>query len=276
MKMLKKKSIALVATGISAIALISIPTVAAAQQSNRWNTSSRTGLASYTADLQQLNDSGVSGTAEFKFGEAGNSRNHKLKAKLTAQGTTPDQIHPVHIHGKSNPEVATCPTNAVDKNNDGFVSVVEGADTYGPIKISLTSPQTDFGAGPTPALFTPFAGTPDNNNFPKANADGLISLKQNYKFDGSAAAQGALDTLKLLEDQHVVVHGGMAPASVDADAFAALGMPVTGPMSAEVYDVLLPVACGEISKTDDGKKSVNHTSDRSDRNSNSDWKSDDY
>lgn len=263
------------ATGISALALVSIPTVAAAQNSDRWNNTQRSSFSRYTADLQQLNDSGVSGHAEFKFGEAGNSRDYKLKARLTAQGTTPDQIHPVHIHGKNNPEVAMCPTDAQDKNNDGFVSVIEGADTYGPIKINLTSPQTAFGAGPTPALFTPFAGTPDNNNFPKANADGTISLKQNYKFDGSAAAQGALASIKPLENQHVVVHGGMAPASVDADAFAALGATVTGPMSAEIYDALLPVACGEISKSDDGKKSVDHTSNRSDRNSN-DWKSDEY
>ena len=202
----------------------------------------------YTANLTQLNDSNVTGFAELDMKAKSNQANPNIKIKLRATGTTPGQTHPVHIHGKNNPEVALCPTTDADTNKDGFISVIEGAPSYGPIKVNLTSPQTPFGPSPSPLLFTPFAGTADNNNFPKADGAGNIALNQNYVFDTSEAAQAALASITPLEDQHIVVHGGMAPASVDADAFAALGTPITGSPEAIVYDVLLPVACGEINK----------------------------
>lgn len=203
----------------------------------------------YEVYLDQLNNSGVSGTANLKFKPGSGVGDERLKVSLNANGTTPDKTHAIHIHGASNPEVAMCPTPAVDKNRDGFISVVEGAATYGPIKINLTSPQTPFGASPSPALFTPFAGTPDSKNFPVANASGDIGLRQTYKFDSSVAARQALQSITPLENQHIVVHGDFAPASVDADAFEALGAPITGSKDAVIYDTLLPVACGEIQKT---------------------------
>ena len=202
----------------------------------------------YTADLMQLNNSGVTGLAELDMKTKPNQA-PSFKVKLSATGTTPGETHPVHIHGKLTKEVAVCPTTSGgDANKDGFLSVIEGGPSYGPIKANLTSPQTPFGPSPTPVLFAPFAGTADNNNFPKADSVGNIELHQKYMFDNSAAAQEAKESILPLEDQVIVVHGAMAPASVDADAFAALGTPVTGSPEAIVYDVLLPVACGDISK----------------------------
>lgn len=240
MKQYAKRGLAIAASGISALAITGAPLQVLATQGQ----AQVPAVATYSARLKQLNNSGVSGRAHllFKEGEGADT----LRVNLHALGTTPNKTHPVHIHGRNHPEVAFCPTAAQDDNRDGFVSVIEGAETYGPIKFNLTSPQTPFGPGPTPALFTPFAGTPDASTFPKANGGGVIHLSQKYRFNDSVAAQGALASITPLEDQHIVVHGGMAPASVDADAFAALGTPVTGPLDAVIYDVLLPVACGEI------------------------------
>ncbi|HSH55647.1 MAG TPA: hypothetical protein VK983_02355 [Candidatus Limnocylindrales bacterium] len=226
--------------GLSALALVSMPlgSLASASQNNN------TGAASaYTAHLEELNNSGVSGQAHLNY-EA-----DTLGVTLHANGTTPNQTHPMHIHGKDHPEVAFCPTSAQDVNEDGFVSVIEGAATYGPIKLNLTSPQTPFGPPPTPALFTPFAGTPDPSTFPKADENGTVSLSEHYVFDGSPEAQAALQSITPLENQHIVLHGAPAPASVDADAFAILGAPVTGSLDEVIYDTLLPVACGEIQQT---------------------------
>lgn len=240
----KSRILTLAVAGTSTLAMIGLPLNVLAAPSTTQSQNS-----TYMVHLNQLNGSGVSGTAVLKYKPGTGAGDEQLKVDLTAFGTTPDQTHPAHIHGDNDPEVAMCPTTAVDTNNDGFISVVEGAATYGPIKVNLTSPQTPFGASPTPALFTPFAGTADNKNFPMANQNGKIGLHQKYTFDTGAAARGALQSITPLEHQHIVVHGAMAPAGVDADAFAALGAPVTGSKDAVVYDPLLPIACGEIQKT---------------------------
>jgi hypothetical protein len=262
MAIYKKRALHVAAAGFSALVITSAPVMAfAAPLSSNGNMT-----ATYQAHLDELNDSGVSGRVHLNFHKNGDSNEAALRVDLFANGTTPDQTHPVHIHGNEHPEVAFCPTNAQDVNDDGFVSVVEGAATYGPIKLNLTSPQTEFGTPPTPALFTPFAGTPDPAAFPMADAHGNIGLNQTYTFDNSEAAQGALETLTPLENQHIVVHGDMAPESVDADAFAALGMPSNPNSQAVIYDPLLPIACGEIEKTS--------ANDRDD-SSNADGRSDD-
>lgn len=245
MKTTTRRKVTGAITGLLAFAVISTPPSVLAVSQNNQNNNTGT----YTAFLEELNSSGISGQVHLKHHMNGNNDDHGLSVNLNARGTTPNQVHPVHIHGNAHPEVAFCPTNEQDANGDGFVSVVEGAATYGPIKLNLTSPQTAFGTPPTPALFTPFAGTPDINNFPLANSNGNIHLNQEYTFDSSVAAQGALNSLLPLENQHIVVHGAEAPVSVDADAFAALGIPVPEDPNTVIYDALLPVACGEIQNT---------------------------
>ncbi len=200
------------------------------------------GHETYHSELRALNGSGVSGKAALVH------QDNQLGVAIEADGLTPNQIHPQHIHGKNHPEVAFCPsTTEDDANGDGFLSVIEGAPDYGPIKLNLTNPQTEFGTPPTPALFFPFAGTPDNNNFPKADANGNISFEGEFTFDqNDPNAVAAQESLMPLEDQHIVLHGAPAPQSVDADAFEAVGLPVNEDPNAVIYDPLLPVACGEI------------------------------
>lgn len=194
----------------------------------------------YVANIDPLNKSNVDGTAEFV------QKGNRLAVTINATGLEPG-VHPQHIHGQKE-AAAECPTDSADVNNDGFVSVLEGAPAYGPIKLNLTSPQTAFGTPPTPALFTAFAGTPDNKNFPTAGADGKLHFVQTYTFDNSDAAQGAFKSLTPLDAQHVVLHGGTAPLGVDATAFAALGSPRPEGFNPNElsYDALLPVGCGQI------------------------------
>ena len=223
------------------IAVASVPLIALAHNGNQ---ASANASQTYAAHLSQLNDTGASGEASLKLS------GRTLHFSLEADGLEPGKTHPMHIHGKDNPEVAACPTNAQDTNNDGFVSVVEGAGQYGLIKLNLTNPQTPFGPPATTALFTPFAGKASNANFPVADASGHETFDMTYVFDNSAAAEGAFQSLMPLENQHIVLHGAEAPGSVDADAFAALGAPVSAADQAKTsYDALLPVACGKIYST---------------------------
>lgn len=230
---LTKHKAALLVSAFGAVTMSAVPLLASASTVN-------TGTRTYGANLSQLNSSGASGVARLTLS------GRTLNFHLEAQGLEAGKVHPMHIHGKANPEIATCPTTSADINHDGFISVIEGAPSYGPIKLNLTSPQTPFGPPVTTALFSPFAGKANNANFPVADANGRESFDMTYTFDSSTAAEGAYQSLMPLENQHIVLHGGEAPASVDADAFAALGAPVSGDMTRVGFDALLPVACGQI------------------------------
>jgi hypothetical protein len=235
----KSMIIASVATtlGISGVAL---PVIAHAMGNEHVMNHSTMAMQRYVAAIHELNNTGVSGTATFT------TSGNELTVSIEASGLQPG-VHPIHIHGKDVAK-AECPTNAQDANGDGYLSVIEGAPAYGLIKLNLTNPQTAFGTPPTPALFYPFAGTPNNANFPTVAADGLLHFKSTYMFDGSADAQAALKSLTPLGNQAIVIHGATAPKSVDAPALAALGKPYAAAtdLTASVYDALLPAGCGLI------------------------------
>lgn len=251
-----KRGLSALAAGVSALAIAVAPTGVALATNGDQNNNQN--MQTYSAHLQPLNNSGVSGYANLHYYPGQSGDTDQLAVNLNAHGTVAGQTHAMHIHGDTNPEVAMCPTNAQDTNNDGFVSVIEGAAAYGPIKLNLTSPQTAFGTPPTPALFTPVAGTPKSADFPMADQAGNVHLTETYHFDGSADAKAAMTTLMPLEHQHIVIHGADAPASVDAAAFAALGAPVTGDMNKVSYDPLLPVACGEIHQSSNQNDNSNN------------------
>ncbi len=193
---------------------------------------------SYHADLQPLNNSGVHGTADLTL--TGN----KLTVSMKSSGLMPNQNHDQHIHGMLTAADASCPTMAQDTNHDGYVSVVEGAASYGPIKVNLTSPQTKFGPNDTKVMgvpvFAPFAGVPNDAGFPTADAQGNETFNQTYRFNmHNPAAVAAYNSVATqLANQTIVLHGMDAPAAVDG--------------SMTPYDDLLPVACGEITAVSSG------------------------
>ncbi|APG58892.1 hypothetical protein [Christiangramia salexigens] len=63
----------------------------------------------YSAQLSQLNDSGVSGTAAISIND------NVLSVVVEAQGMEPNMAHPQHIHGLSDSSKnATCPPASAD------------------------------------------------------------------------------------------------------------------------------------------------------------------
>lgn len=222
----------------SSIALLGgVATAGAGAAALAQNNNGTSDPSRYIVVMHPLNNSGVSG-----FGRLTMSGND-IGVSLNAHGLIPGQVHMSHIHGTLDGSDATCPTTAQDTNHDGFVSVFEGATTYGPIKLNLTSPQTPFGPNPNAKLFAPFAGVPNMNNFPMTSANGGYRVNQDYTFDMSKADDAkAFSSLTPLDHQHIVIHGAFAPQNVDTE----------GGGSQQVYDPLLPVACGEIIMTHQG------------------------
>ncbi len=91
--------------------------------------SAHEGSTSYQANLTALNQSGVSGTGMVTLD--GNSATVMIKASGLLAGAP----HAQHFHIGA---LGTCPTDADDKDGDGFLSTTEGAGAYGAIGTSLT------------------------------------------------------------------------------------------------------------------------------------------
>ncbi len=86
----------------------------------------------FMADLDALNDSGVSGHATLTL------KGNKLTVKIKAEGLQADSLHPQHIHGLENNQMASCPPASADMNGNGLVEIGEGLPFYGPVLFPLT------------------------------------------------------------------------------------------------------------------------------------------
>lgn len=172
----------------------------------------------HEAILMPLNDSGVTGTATFQLrGE------RYLVVTINATGLEAGQVHPGHIHGLSSGGSAidsTCPTIAQDDDGDGFVELLEGAETYGPVILNFGNVDPD--------------------------GDGTVNLQRTFDLDRTNAIVGDFDKddLRPLEFRHVVLHGmtlaeGEGSNGGEADGTAG-------------YKTFLPVACGEIRRAGPG------------------------
>lgn len=143
--------------------------------------------------------------------------------------------HPQHIH-----TATECPTMAADVNNDGFVDVIEGVPTYGPILVPLDGDisaqaaqredypiPTSVGKAGFGYLYQETASlsrlladlrAPDENP-----DDAVVKLENGEELD--------------LDGRHIVIHG--VPDSVNLpDSVATLGT--------EPREETLPIACGKI------------------------------
>lgn len=178
----------------------------------------------YTANLSSLNNSGVTGTANFILSDDRTT----LTLNLQASGLEPNQMHMGHIHGlfsngtTGTPVQSMVPTLAQDTDRDGFVELAEGQVTYGPIVVPFQSLM--------------------------ANASGVLSFSQTFNLlDPSTYANGYSRTdllgpdLSSLNLREVVLHGMTVPAGVGA------GTPgeVNGTGG---YLAALPVAAGTINR----------------------------
>lgn len=184
----------------------------------------------YVADLQPLNNSGVTGTATAILMDT-----NTLTLNIHATGLEPNQIHPQHIHGVLG-GVSTIPTLACcDTDHDGFIEVLEGAKAYGPVLLNATN--------------TP--GPNHEAGFPTA-PNGVIDFSHTYNlndpitFAGVAPPLGApnpnKDLLFPLENRHVVIHGMSIHANPDGTI---PGAGTSGEVDGTIgYKAVLPVANG--------------------------------
>ncbi len=152
----------------------------------------------FTADLNELNNSGANGHAVlWEMGDT-------LRVNMTVNGLDPDLPHLQHIHGKAE-GAAECPTLALDSNGDGFVELGEGVPAYGPVLLQLVQDPT--------AAVSP-------SNFPAPNRGGVTQTRVTYGGDGLSDALGDL------EDRVIVVHGLDVNDNGGYDGAFELAMPV--------------------------------------------------
>lgn len=157
----------------------------------------------YRADLQMLNNSGGSGEAIIRLSASGKNALVRIRASGLEAGT-----HLAHIHALSSGDSA-CPTLAQDSDNDGFIEVAEGAQTYGPIRVNFGNIDPDM--------------------------DGNIDFQTTVKLSGD-------EGIMPLTNAHIVVHG----RSITNNAGAGTDGEVDG---SNGYKLPLPVLCGEIEAT---------------------------
>lgn len=181
------------------IALVGLgSSIPAAAQSDSATTVAR-------VDLRPLNGSGASGMATLRL----SADERTLTVMIEARGLEPGGAHISHIHGLSeNGEAvnSSCPTSAQDTDGDGFVELLEGLATYGPILVDFSDVDPD--------------------------ADGVVRLRKTIQLSGNEMALP-------LNLRHIVIHGKTVPPGPGE------GTPgeVNGTNG---YLTVLPVLCGEI------------------------------
>lgn len=139
-----------------------------------------------TLRLDSMKGSKATGTATLTPTDDGS-----LKVEINGKNMVPNMPHAQHMHGDFMGMDFTCPTDAADTNNNGFISIEEGVPMYGGVMISLTT-EGDFSADSGLAL----------DRFPVADADGNLKYTRTL-----AAADLPEGTIKGLASLHIVQHG---------------------------------------------------------------------
>jgi hypothetical protein len=182
------------------------------------------GFGLYETSFIALNNSGVEGRVLAAVDEDAKSVTFDIKA----MGLVPDQVHPQHVHGFPDDADSKTPNIKQDEDYDGFVELAEGAATYGPVQLNLTTQPGDA------AQLTGMGAA-----FPMADADGMLSYRQTFSFAElgmeSKAVFGDISPLKAKE---IVLHGldlayGQGGNGGEANGDAG-------------YKAVLPVAAGEL------------------------------
>ena len=201
MKILKKSGVALVFVGA---AYMSLTPAAFAQDM-------------FQADLEPLNNSGASGTANLAL------EGDQLTTDIASEGLAPGLPHAQHIHGLEQ-AMSECPTILNDQNGDNLVNTTEGEPSYGPILTSLT---TEGDTSPESALAV--------DRFPVANEDGTLTYGRTFEVPTNVADR--------LEEFAIVQHG------VDLNGNGVYDEEAAGPSDLDPslpQEATIPANCGVI------------------------------
>lgn len=168
----------------------------------------------YETMTMPLNESGVQSHALLALDMDTNT----LTTIIYASGLEAGQPHAQHIHGFADGTDAVVPTIDVDADGDGFIELAEGATTYGPILLPLSTPPGG-----------------DVSGFPTA-PDGTYYFAESYELPSSDLSADPELTLR-----EIVIHG----LSVEDGAGAGTMGEVNGEAG---YVAVLPASAGEISE----------------------------
>lgn len=133
-----------------------------------------------TANLSQLNDSGVTGTTSVQLLDG-----NQIKVTVNITGASPGLPHAQHLHiGGAN----QCPDPRADTDGDGFISTVEGIPSYGEVKVALTT-EGDTSADSGLAV----------ERFPVADSDGTLKYERTFVLPEGVSRE---DATKAVYVQH--------------------------------------------------------------------------
>lgn len=163
----------------------------------------------FTASLNALNSSGVSGEATVTV------QNGQVQVAVQAQGTAAEKVHAQHIHGFAD-NASSCPGMSADSDGNGRISVGEGAPAYGGILVPLDGSLDEA------------EGLGDLETFPTADASGTYDYRASISTDNLAVNEDRSFEALSLSTHAIVVHG----MTVDGE-----------------YNATLPVACGTLTRT---------------------------
>ncbi len=171
----------------------------------------------FQADLEPLNNSGASGTANLAL------EGDQLTTDIASEGLAPGLPHAQHIHGLEQ-AMSECPTILNDQNGDNLVNTTEGEPSYGPILTSLT---TEGDTSPESALAV--------DRFPVANEDGTLTYDRTFGVPANVADR--------LEEFAIVQHG------VDLNGNGVYDEEAAGPSDLDPslpQEATIPANCGVI------------------------------
>jgi hypothetical protein len=120
-----------------------------------------------TAQLDQANDSGVTGTATLTATDSGG-----LRVVIQGEGYVPGVPHAQHIHGATSGGHFMCPSIENDTDGDGLLTNEEAAGEYGQVFMALTT-EGDASAESGLAL----------DRMPVADSSGRIDYDRTFSAD---------------------------------------------------------------------------------------------